>query len=163
MDAKPVVLKSDESSKAPFLKFNFNPKMFAIFAVVLVLVVGVGAGVYLTGSPLQLMPKALVPEQTPRPSFSPLQIISNSPLLSSESAQPSSTGAATVAIPTASASAEPNIYDFNSDSKVNSLDLSFMYVNWGIPKPEVGSKADLNGDGTVNGVDYAMLLKQFSP
>lgn len=170
MDGKPVVFKSEDSSGTPFFKSKLNLKFLGIFAVVLLLVTGVGAGVYLTGSPLQLRPQAETPEQTPRPSFSPLQIINNRPSASSESAQPISTGSSTpistgsalLATPTASASAEPNIYDFNSDSKVNTLDLSFMYVNWGTPKPEAGTKADLNKDGVVNGVDYAMLLKQFN-
>lgn len=49
-------------------------------------------------------------------------------------------------------------FDFNSDSQINSLDLSLLYSAWGNPESELQKKADLNGDGVVNGLDYAQFL-----
>lgn len=162
MDTKPVVLKSEDSSSSPFFKPKFNFKMLGVLAVVLISVVGVGAGVYLTGNPLPFMPKAQSPQQSPFPSLSPLPIITQPITSSTGSTQLVSTETALLASPTASASAEPDIYDFNTDGAVNTVDLSFMYANWGTAKSESGIKADLNADGVVNGVDYAMLLKRFN-
>lgn len=281
MDAKPVVLKSDNSSSAPFFKPKFNLKIVGLIVVVLALILGIGAGVYLIKIPLPFAPKASTqaselyfnpadldvkpdgefetdvfidtkdlaisgvevsvkfdPNYLSLVSFEKGQFLENratEPEISSGSATltllatpPNAkkgvgslaklkfkalkeTSAATevsldssktqvaspdsdtntisslrkafITIKTASSSATPfpvqtftgsatpssgslsvdiTKYDFNGDGKVNSLDLSFMYVNWGTPKSSDGGKADINGDGVVNGVDYAMLLKQFN-
>lgn len=77
--------------------------------------------------------------------------------------QPASTSAQ-INIPptqTASGSGLTNTSDFNSDSLVNSVDLSIMYSGWGNPKTEVQKKADLNGDGIINGIDYSLMLPKF--
>lgn len=50
------------------------------------------------------------------------------------------------------------ISDFNNDGLINSIDLSLMYSAWGEPDSDTQLKADLNGDGTINGMDYAQLL-----
>lgn len=62
--------------------------------------------------------------------------------------------------PKASVTKEPN-FDFNSDSKVNSVDLSIIYSAWGNPQSELQKKADINGDGIVNGLDYSLFLPHF--
>ena len=51
--------------------------------------------------------------------------------------------------------------DFNNDGRTNSIDLSVMYSAWGKPETDVQKKADLNKDGTVNGMDYAAFLPEF--
>lgn len=51
-------------------------------------------------------------------------------------------------------------FDFNSDSKVNSIDLSVLYSAWGNPQSDIQKKADLNADGAVNGLDYSLFLPQ---
>lgn len=63
-----------------------------------------------------------------------------------------------------SATPSPNAskFDFNSDSEVNSVDLSVIYSAWGNPKTELQKKADLNGDGAVNGLDYSLFLPQLN-
>ncbi len=51
--------------------------------------------------------------------------------------------------------------DFNLDSQINAVDLSIMYNSWGIPNTEVKKRADINGDGIVNGLDYSQILPKF--
>lgn len=51
-------------------------------------------------------------------------------------------------------------FDFNSDSEVNSIDLSVLYSAWGNPQSELQKKADVNSDGVVNGLDYAQFLPE---
>lgn len=79
------------------------------------------------------------------------------------------------AIPESSASAQTNEtlqpasqsgnlingeFDFNSDNQINSVDLSVLYSAWGTPETETQKKADINGDGVVNGLDYSKFLPQ---
>lgn len=52
-------------------------------------------------------------------------------------------------------------FDFNGDQNINSVDLSVIYSAWGQPENEIQEKADLNGDGVVNGLDYAKFLPNF--
>lgn len=60
---------------------------------------------------------------------------------------------------TASGSGETaTVSDFNNDGLTNSIDLSLMYSAWGNPETAAQEKADLNGDGAVNGMDYAAFL-----
>lgn len=66
-----------------------------------------------------------------------------------ETLQPSSQSAALV-----------SEFDFNSDDRINSVDLSVLYSAWGTPETEIQKKADINGDGVVNGLDYARFLPQ---
>lgn len=49
-------------------------------------------------------------------------------------------------------------FDFNSDSEINSIDLSILLSAWGNPQTDLQKKADLNGDGIVNGLDYSLFL-----
>ncbi len=64
--------------------------------------------------------------------------------------------------PVASSSAAS--FDFNSDSLINSIDLSVVYSAWGNElDTDLKKKADLNGDGTVNGLDYALFLPNLKP
>ena len=51
-------------------------------------------------------------------------------------------------------------FDFNSDDQINSIDLSVLYSAWGTPETEAQKKADFNGDGVVNGLDYSKFLPQ---
>lgn len=51
-------------------------------------------------------------------------------------------------------------FDFNSDDQINSVDLSVLYSAWGTPETETQKKADFNGDGIVNGLDYSKFLPQ---
>jgi hypothetical protein len=37
-----------------------------------------------------------------------------------------------------------------------------MYGGWGTPKTELQSKADLNGDGLINGIDYSQFVQHFN-
>lgn len=59
---------------------------------------------------------------------------------------------------TSSASTSRGEFDFNADNQINSIDLSVLYSAWGKPETEVQKKADINGDGVVNGLDYAKFL-----
>ena len=59
-----------------------------------------------------------------------------------------------------SSAADSEAFDLNSDSQINSVDLSVLYGAWGTPTTEIQKKADLNGDGVVNGLDYAKLVPQ---
>jgi hypothetical protein len=49
-------------------------------------------------------------------------------------------------------------FDFNDDGQVNSVDLSLVYSAWGEPETDTQKKADINGDGVVNGLDYSKFL-----
>lgn len=62
--------------------------------------------------------------------------------------------------PASSSASIPVEFDFNSDNQINSIDLSVLYSAWGEPETAVQRKADINGDGIVNGLDYARLLPQ---
>jgi hypothetical protein len=49
--------------------------------------------------------------------------------------------------------------DINKDNKVDSVDVSILLANWGVPK---NPKADLNGDGIVNSKDVSILLSKWT-
>lgn len=284
---KPVVITADNYNKRRIFKYSFvNPKILGLLTVVLLMVVGVGAGVYLTqkppqtqtqatlqvtsislrppkveiisGSsfsidvfgnanenqitsaqlgiiydpqflelvsitPMQFLPKVLTPPtiasgsasvslgtdgnsgisgagiiaslsfkakevtESTEVSFDKAQtkinILGNtsSPLgdlegaviiikpkkpVPTTSAQINTPPPASASAASASASASaspapsqnPPNYDFNSDFEVNSIDLSVIYSAWGKPQTDLQKRADLNGDGAVNGLDYALFL-----
>lgn len=53
-------------------------------------------------------------------------------------------------------------FDFNSDEEINSIDLSVVYSAWGTPDTDLQKKADVNGDGVVNGLDYSLFLPKMA-
>ena len=59
---------------------------------------------------------------------------------------------------TSSALTSGQEFDFNSDNQINSIDLSVLYSAWGTPETDTQKKADLNGDGVVNGLDYSQFF-----
>ncbi|MCL5411305.1 MAG: dockerin type I domain-containing protein [Patescibacteria group bacterium] len=48
--------------------------------------------------------------------------------------------------------------DINRDGKVDLSDLQLLFDNWNMPRDR---RADVNGDGVVNGIDFALALKDF--
>lgn len=48
--------------------------------------------------------------------------------------------------------------DVNSDGKITLVDMSALLSKWGKTKAEAG-RADINGDGVVNTIDYSMMVK----
>lgn len=62
--------------------------------------------------------------------------------------------------PASSSASASGEFDFNSDNQINSIDLSVLYSAWGEPETDTQKRADINGDGVVNGLDYAKLLPQ---
>lgn len=257
---KPVVISAESYAKKRIFKYSFvSPKILGILTVILLMVVGVGAGVYLTQTPRQTQTQATLqnsdislkpseievtggsgfsidvfgnangnqitsaqlaikydPEFLELLSISPKQFLPKvliAPNISSGSAtvslgpegdsgisgsgilatlsfkakkQPvpstqisfekdqtrinilgNSTSplnelrSATIMINPASGSATPangQTFDFNSDAEISSTDLSILYSAWGNPQTDTQKKADLNGDGVVNGLDYAKFL-----
>jgi hypothetical protein len=49
--------------------------------------------------------------------------------------------------------------DFNSDTKVNSVDFGILMSFWG---STARPAADINKDGTVNSVDFGVLMSQWT-
>lgn len=273
---KPVVISAENYAKKQIFKYSFvNPKILGLLTVVLLMVVGVGAGVYMTQAPGQTQTKATLqvsnisfkpseievdagsdfsidvfgnaggnqitstqliikydPEFLDLISITPKQFLPRvliAPIIASGSAtvslgtdgnsgisgsgilttlsfkarQPTTstqisfdksqtrvnilgntasplsdlksavivinlTPSASAPIQTQQAQSGPETpvtkeltFDFNSDSRVNSLDLSIMYSAWGNPQTDLQKKADINGDGIVNGIDYSLFLPRF--
>lgn len=267
MDAKdkPVVISAENYAKKSIFKYSIlNPKIIGALTVVLLLVGGVGAGIYLNRTPqqtvtqatltaadislkpseidvqagsnftldvfgnanenqitsvkliikydpdtldlLSIAPKQFLPRVIIAPSIasgsatvslgtdgnsgisgsgilaslsfkvkdnsSGTTIISFDPgqtqvnLLGQPANPPSNLSSATIKITpvsSPSASITPTLstnFDFNLDSQINSIDLSIIYSAWGTPITDTQKKADINGDGVVNGVDYSLFLPQ---
>src|SRR3989344_986524 len=244
---KPVVISAENYSKKNIFKYSFlNPKILGLLTVLLLIVGGVGTGVYLTQTPnkkvtkvtltikydpdvldlksilpRQFLPKVLIAPELASGSASvslgtdgnsgisgsgiiatlgfqskeqasgetqtsfddsktqinilgnPANSASNfesakitinpkvAPALESNSSGHNPSG-----LPPAdnqagnSSAADSEAFDLNSDSQINSVDLSVLYGAWGTPTTEIQKKADLNGDGVVNGLDYAKLVPQ---
>lgn len=64
--------------------------------------------------------------------------------------------------PESTSSANELTFDLNSDSQVNSVDLSILYSAWGDPESEFQKKSDVNSDGIVNGLDYSLILSSLN-
>lgn len=170
-----VIFKSD-ASNSNSLSFSI-PHLKPILAslVMLFLVGGVGVGVYLVGQQQQVKSRAdenlsenvtsVVPKELVNQSATPSAQAS-----ASASIQPlasSSADLSDIQMPdlevssTASEEASLGSYDFNDDSLVNSVDLSIMYSGWGVPRNDLQKGADINQDGTINGIDYSLFLPHF--
>jgi hypothetical protein len=177
----PTIFKSEKPASV-----NLNigaPKLKLALAsfVMLFLVGGVGVGVYLVGQQQQIKSRASnndIPENLS--AVVPKNIVNQSATPSakaaSASAQPVSSSSGSLnnlVIPPLDASISGSfsaseaaslteVYDFNGDETANSIDLSIMYAGWGTPKNDQQRKADLNEDGTINGIDYSMFLPYFN-
>jgi hypothetical protein len=176
LPGNPVIFKSDNSSKASLHLPTPNLKVALASFVMLFLVGGVGVGVYLVGQQQQLKSRAsneTLPENLS--AVVPKNVINQSATPSakeaSSSAQSSSSASLNnLVIPPLdssisaelSSSASAEVYDFNDDLAANSMDLSIMYAGWGQPKNDQQKKADLNKDGTINGIDYSIFLPFFN-
>lgn len=80
----------------------------------------------------------------------------------------SGSGGSNVSKPPPPAAAKPpaliktrvNIFDFNSDGKISSIDVGLFLIEWRKGK-KASLKMDLNKDGRVNSIDYSLLKRQF--
>lgn len=53
-------------------------------------------------------------------------------------------------------------YDLNSDSKINSLDVSLLLTSWRVRVPATIPRFDFNRDGVINVVDYSLLVRNLN-
>lgn len=180
----PVIFKSENSAKANFHIKSPNLKIVLASFVMVFLVGGVGVGVYLVGQQQQIKSRASSNDIVPKnlSAIVPQNVVNQTATPSAKTPLPSSqtnnqsTESSTltnITIPELDSSLSASInssesatliesYDFNNDSAANSIDMSIMYAGWGTPKNDQQKKADLNGDGIINGIDYSIFLPNFN-
>jgi hypothetical protein len=169
----PVIYKADKPVGNHLSLPQPNLKLTLASVVMLFLVGGVGVGVYLVGQQQQIQSRASNEIPNNLSAVVPKNVV-NSATPSATPATASSAGSLTnITIPELDSSDSADlsssesalmsdIYDFNGDQAINSLDLSIMYAGWGTPKNDPQKNSDLNGDGIINGIDYSIFLPQFS-
>lgn len=177
----PTIFKSEKPSSVNLNIKAPNLKLALASFVMLFLVGGVGVGVYLVGQQQQIKSRAsnnelpenlsaVVPKNVVNQSATPSAKAASA---SAQTISSSSGSLNNLVIPPLDASISGSfsaseaaslieVYDFNDDDTANSMDLSIMYAGWGIPKNDQQKRADLNSDGTINGIDYSMFLPYFN-
>jgi hypothetical protein len=178
MPGNPVIFKSDAPSSVGLKVSSHTIKTMLASFVMLILVGGVGVGVYLVGQQQKVKSRASNEQSSSTNEIPdnlstvvPKEVVSQSATKSAEATRSSRTASGSgslnsIVIPqtdsSVSAIPDKESYDFNGDNAANSLDLSIMYAGWGTPKNDQQRKADINKDGTVNGIDYSIFLPHFN-
>lgn len=178
MPGNPVIFKSDPPSSVGVQVSSHTVKTVLASFVMLFLVGGVGVGVYLVGQQQQIKSRASNEQSSSTNEIPdnlsavvPKNVVNQSATKSAQATGSASTASGSgslesIVIPEidSSPSAIPveESYDFNGDNAANSLDLSIMYAGWGTPENDQQNMADINKDGTINGIDYSIFLPHFN-